>query len=277
MGYKVIRHSAKGSTWEDHKYIKRIDGTYYYPDDYVGGRHLPKGERGESEESSKSTFGEYTKDDPDFDEKNYADKNRLGDTDFFGFTREDGTTVILQEDMKWVLPKGTKITPELIQRLEAFDKTMEDKRNNGQNYTSKDWERMAKEAIDGGSSAEGEKDIEGLAKEVIRGNFGNGAQRKELLGNAYQEVQDRVNELMKSQKSSASSKSSEKKEEEKKDTTNKEDKNKKKNNNRKKLTNNKKKADIKPYYGNYEPSYKTAKHSDSNNGRYYAVERLKRY
>lgn len=29
-----IEHSAKGSTWEDHKYIKRIDGTYYYPDNY---------------------------------------------------------------------------------------------------------------------------------------------------------------------------------------------------------------------------------------------------
>lgn len=36
-----IRHSAKGSVWEDHKYIKRIDGTYYYPNDYQGGRHLP--------------------------------------------------------------------------------------------------------------------------------------------------------------------------------------------------------------------------------------------
>lgn len=264
MEYRVIRHSAKGSTWEDHKYIKRIDGTYYYPDDYVGGRHLPKGEGGESDDSSKSTYGEYTKGDSDFDEKNYSDKNRLGDTDFYGFKRDDGSVVILEEDMKWVLPKGTEITPELIQRLESFDKTMEEKRNNGQNYTSKDWERMAKEAINGSSSAEGEKDIEGLAKEVIRGNFGNGAQRKELLGNAYQEIQDRVNEILKIQKSSTSSKS----------TTNNEEDEK-----RKKLSNNKKKANIKPYYGNYEPPYKTdkktVKHSDSNNGRYYAVERTR--
>ena len=29
-----INHSAKGSEWKDHKYIKRVDGTYYYPDDY---------------------------------------------------------------------------------------------------------------------------------------------------------------------------------------------------------------------------------------------------
>lgn len=35
-----LEHSAKGSTWEEHKYIKRVDGTYYYPDNYEGGRHI---------------------------------------------------------------------------------------------------------------------------------------------------------------------------------------------------------------------------------------------
>ena len=249
MSYQVIRHSAKGSTWEDHKYIKRIDGTYYYPDDYKGGRHL-------SDAEGKSNFSEYTKDDPDFDDKNYSKKNRLGDTEFYGFKRDDGTSVIVEEDMKWVLPKGTEITPDLIKRLESFDLAMEEKRNSGKNYTTADWQKWAKEAIDG-SGTEGEKDIEGLANEVIRGNFGDGGKRKELLGNAYQEVQDRVNEILKGQKSSTTTKSSEKKEEK----TNSIEKEDKKKNNRKKLINNKKKSDIKSYYGNYEPSYKV-KHSD---------------
>ena len=40
-------------------------------------------------------------------------------------------------------------------------------------------------------------DVEKLAKEVIRGNFGNGQVRKDLLGENYAEVQKRVNELMK--------------------------------------------------------------------------------
>lgn len=35
-----IAHSAEGSVWEKHKYLKRIDGRYYYPDNYEGGRHL---------------------------------------------------------------------------------------------------------------------------------------------------------------------------------------------------------------------------------------------
>lgn len=39
-------------------------------------------------------------------------------------------------------------------------------------------------------------DIENLAKEVIRGSFGSGEQRKEFLGDHYQEVQNKVNQLM---------------------------------------------------------------------------------
>lgn len=90
-------HSAKGSTWENHKYIKRINGTYYYPDSYEGGRHLPDSDQDSSEER------------PEIEE--------------------------LSED-----------------------------------------------------------DIERLANEVIRGNFGNGAERRELLGQFYDQIQTRVNQ-----------------------------------------------------------------------------------
>lgn len=91
-----FRHSSEGSSWKKHKYIKRVDGTYYYPDSYEGGRHLPDGE---TESNSKIDIS----------------KN----------------------------------------------------------------------------------DVENLAKEVIRGNFGNGQERKDLLGENYEEIQKRVNELMK--------------------------------------------------------------------------------
>lgn len=103
---RVLRHSAKGSTWEEHKYIKRIDGTYYYPDSYEGGRHLPDGEKSSSD------------------------------------NKQD------QEDSK-------------------------------------------REKLDLSSD-----DIERLAQEVIRGNFGNGQDRKDLLGENYQEIQDRVNQIL---------------------------------------------------------------------------------
>ena len=92
-----FRHSSEGSSWKKHKYLKRVDGTYYYPDTYEGGRHLPDGEKEES-------------------------------------------------NSKIDLSKN---------------------------------------------------DVEKLAKEVIRGNFGNGQERKDLLGENYEEIQKRVNELMK--------------------------------------------------------------------------------
>lgn len=102
-------HSAKGSTWEEHKYIKRLNGTYYYPDSYKGGRHLPEG----SSFPSKSENA---------DESSQTDAVEIDS---------------LQEE-----------------------------------------------------------DIATLAMEVIRGNFGNGDVRKELLGKHYQQVQDRVNQIL---------------------------------------------------------------------------------
>lgn len=44
-----LSHSAKGSTWEKHDYIKVKDGKYYYPDSYKGGRHLPKGDKAQAD------------------------------------------------------------------------------------------------------------------------------------------------------------------------------------------------------------------------------------
>ena len=202
---QVLKHAGvAGMTWKEHKYIKKKDGTYYYPEGSGGG----------------STYGEYSKNDPDFDEKNYNDKNRLGDTDFFGFTKPDGTVVILEEDMKWTLPKGAKLTPELVKRLEAMDKDIEARRNRGEKVDADMWNAMAKKAIDGDSGSNGgysERDIENLSNEVVRGKLGNGKERKELLGEYYQMVQDRVNQKLKGAKSSK--KSSTKKESKSTDKT----------------------------------------------------------
>lgn len=55
---------------------------------------------------NKSQFSEYKKGDSDFDDKNFKEKNRVGDSDFFMAKRPDGSTVILEEDMKWIIPKG---------------------------------------------------------------------------------------------------------------------------------------------------------------------------
>lgn len=112
VGALVLIHSAKGSTWERHKYVKRIDGTYYYPNGYEGGRNISSLEGSEKD----------------------RDKTDESDTD--------------SED------------------------------DDGEDHEL---------------SAE---DIENLAREVIRGNFGNGQIRKDLLAGNYEAIQKRVNELM---------------------------------------------------------------------------------
>lgn len=108
MAYRTVlklAHSAKGSTWEDHKYVKRVNGTYYYPAGYTKGRTIDElGGGGDKKEDRSGEEG------PDY----------------------------------------------------------------------------------------GEEDIEALAREVIRGNFANGEERKQLLGEYYQKVQSRVNEILRS-------------------------------------------------------------------------------
>ena len=126
-----ISHSAKGSTWEDHKYIKRINGTYYYPASYEGGRHLDSATSKSGSNSSGQSTGVSTAASTD---------SSQGNTEPVG---------------------ALKTTDELS-----------------------------------------EEDIESLAREVIRGNFANGQDRKELLGEAYQKVQDRVNQILKGSSSS---------------------------------------------------------------------------
>lgn len=105
---RILVHSAKGSEWENHKYLKKIDGNYYYPVGYKKGR----------------------------------------------------TVDSLPEEVK------------------------EDK-------------NKEKTETDGEERPMTEDDINTLALQVIRGDFGNGQIRKDLLGEDYEAIQSKVNELMK--------------------------------------------------------------------------------
>lgn len=173
----LAHYGVKGMEWGKHKYIKRANGSYYYP-----------------EGNSGAEFSEYVKGDPDFDKSNKSEKNRVGNSDFFFFTKPDGTVVVLEEDMKWKLPKGTKLTNEMTERLNNF--------NQDGTLIGDDWIREATKAITGkenDGSLSG-RDVDNLAREVIRGNFKNGQDRKNLLGADYQQVQNRVNELLRGAK-----------------------------------------------------------------------------
>lgn len=154
-----FKHSSEGSSWKKHKYIKRVDGTYYYPDSYEGGRHLPDGEKYKIMEDE--LFKKL---------KNSSDKD-IGKMLSGSFDK----VLLEQMGVDW-----TKLPKEEVDRMQRnlIDRFEEKTESNSKIDLS-------------------ENDIENLAKEVIRGNFGNGQERKDLLGENYEEIQKRVNELMK--------------------------------------------------------------------------------
>lgn len=123
-GRYCIVHSAKGTTWDKHAYLKVIDGKYYYPDDYKGGRHYSS-----------------------IQNKDYA--------------------------------------AEAEKEAAAKKKKKSSKKGDTEDISKK---KLTKE------------DVEKYALEVIRGNYGNGAERKKKLGANYITIQKRVNELMRSGK-----------------------------------------------------------------------------
>lgn len=156
-----LEHSAKGSTWENHKYIKRIDGTYYYPDSYEGGRHLPDGEKGDDSSDDDDVISKLE--------------------NMTGMTRES----LLE--LRELSRKGGYDSPEFKEMLSILSE--------GDEEQAKKMTDLLKQ--EGTGTSLSSNDIENLAAEVIRGNFGNGQERKVLLGENYAEIQKRVNELMK--------------------------------------------------------------------------------
>ena len=145
--WSSLSHSAKGSEWEEHEYIEEVDGKYYYPDSYEGGRHIS-----DLRGSSKMEKSRYTDGDKDFDDKNLSENNRVGDTDFFSFERDDGRTVIIEEDMKWTLPEGVKMDTKMKKRLAAVEEEIARRRDNGENVSGDDWQKLVDEAIEGTKS-----------------------------------------------------------------------------------------------------------------------------
>lgn len=97
----------------------------------------------------KSTYGEYKDGDHDFDDDNYKEENRVGDSDFFVHKRKDGTNVILEKDMKWVLPKGVDGKSPAIQKaINEFTDEVKSQRKLGNNYTGDQWRDAVTKAID---------------------------------------------------------------------------------------------------------------------------------
>ena len=91
--------------------------------------------------TQKVHYGEYDKNDPDFDDYHYDHANTVGNTDFLTYQRDDGRHVILEEDMKWVLPKGISANdPKIKKVIENFsDEVLSARATDDSAYTGQKW------------------------------------------------------------------------------------------------------------------------------------------
>lgn len=131
-------HLSKNWTAQDQK---EYNADYYQ-------QHKEKwGVKGES--SSKSTYSEYSENDPDFADKNFSNANNVADTDYYAFTGANGNGVIIQEDMKWELGKGQKIDKNMHRRLRAVNNIIDQRQKDGEKTTTDDFVKLTSQAIDG--------------------------------------------------------------------------------------------------------------------------------
>lgn len=168
--FRHIAHSAKGSVWEDHKYVRRVNGTYYYPNGYDGGRTMESFRR-------------------DLRNKRFTQAQVNADASARKASSQKSTS-----KTKNVIGKISN-TKQTV--LEKFSNTNEssliESAAKKAKETLENKKKTKKKVTDKNLSA---KDIEKYAKEVIRGSYGNGAERKKALGDNYRKIQDKVNELM---------------------------------------------------------------------------------
>lgn len=149
-----LKHSAKGTEWEKHKYVKKINGVYYYPSGYDKGRTV----------KSLSSFNESTS------SKNNSKATKKQSKKLSQFGEK---------------PNSNK---EKVESLAKAAGTSNDPFNKkGIHYLEKG---------SGGKASLSSSEITAIAKKVIRGKYGNGAERKKALGENYQIIQDEVNKML---------------------------------------------------------------------------------
>lgn len=127
--YSVVMHSEKGSTWKDHKYIRKEGNKYYYADSASTGKN-------KKVKQAISTA------------PSLADK-----------------ITQMANDQQSDSPKPKEISQE---------------------FTKKKSKSKSKSGYD----------LDDMARKVISGEFGNGAERQKRLGKSYKEIQKRVNDVL---------------------------------------------------------------------------------
>lgn len=191
---KELKHSAKGSTWKDHKYIKKVGDKYIYADDQQGGGNSDKlGDLLTKVTNGDMSFADF--------EKQLSASGVSSDK-----LKESLIAVANERGLKWNSVVNGEIVPnsasleDVFESYGSWQEAMETGEFDDADVLKEAMKRamgdQTKDSKTEESKPSEEFDIEQMAQKVIRGEFGNGADRKELLGESYKEIQNRVNEIL---------------------------------------------------------------------------------
>lgn len=141
-----------------------------------------------------TTASEGSEKDPDWkmvnDDKNY-EQHRIGETDFFMYTRSDGSRFMVEEDSKWEIPAGMTAEEAIKWGQKEIDETVAQRQAEWNSKTDEEKKKELEKA-----KADLNKSYDKMADDVIKGKYGNGKDRVKALGASYDEVQKRVNEKL---------------------------------------------------------------------------------
>lgn len=156
-------HSAKGSTWGDHKYIKKVGNTYVYPEDVAKG----------------ST--------------NKTDAERYQKT-----SRNVNMTEYYKKQMEAMQAKKEEAAKATIKNEE----TKTEKSANAEHQSEKkefEWTSPERKEgmVDIANDELGADGYKQIAKLVIGGMFGDAEQQKKMLGKNYSKIMVQVESMMK--------------------------------------------------------------------------------
>ena len=203
-----LAHSAKGSIWDKHKYVKKIMGksgnfVYFYANSYTKGRTMSdiadwaKSNYGKAlnsiKEWSKSASAKLNAEKKKNKNKKNKNKGVSGDTVYAYDPKTNQIIKKKKEETKKVETSTSSAQTELEPLKTATKK--KDKKNKGKKGSSKKSSSSSTDTIETNTPVEGS--TEDLANRVIRGEFGNGQARKNALGDRYSEVQALVNKIWK--------------------------------------------------------------------------------
>ena len=203
---KFLEHTALGTNWKDHKYLY-IDknGRYVYPEDVKNGGGAKYGSREYEQMTARSGKTVNTRSTMNTSNKKTSATSNITKTlsPTVSKTDQAAASIANKTDSKTTTEKKT--STKASKEATELGLTENDLKALTSNINTEATQR--------------DEVINSLALKVIRGDFGNGQDRKNKLGQYYSVIQKRVNELIKTM--SKGRKSSVQKKTTKKSTTSK--------------------------------------------------------